>query len=146
MAALPGHTWLAQPEGSLFSTIQLQSLCMWRGIACARYWGFLAAVAAHPTHCLWCMLSKQSPGSSQRKDEESQLSRADKVFCREPQCFHGILKAKGLGMLHLASQFCIVQVVVFCNLQRNSQTKANLYVSEKPQVNNTNSSQCIFKC
>lgn len=64
VAALPGHTWLAQPEGSLFSTIRLQSLCMWRGIACARYWGFLAAVAAHPTHCLWCMLSKQSPGSS----------------------------------------------------------------------------------
>lgn len=64
VAAPPGHTWLAQPEGSLFSTIQLQSLCMWRGIARARCWGFLAAVAAHPIHCLWCMLSKQSPGSS----------------------------------------------------------------------------------
>lgn len=112
-----------------------------RGIARARRWGFLAAVAAHPIHCLWCMLSKQSPGSSSGKDEESQLWRADKVFCREPLCFHGILKAKGLGMLHLALQFWSVQVVIFCNLQWNSQPNTNLNVSERARANNRNSSQ-----
>lgn len=60
----PGTHGSLSRRGSLFSTIQLQSLRMWRVIAFALYWGFLAAVTAHPIHCLWCMLSKQSPRSS----------------------------------------------------------------------------------
>lgn len=42
----------------------LARFSVWRVIACALDWGFLAAVRAHPSHCLWCMLNKQSPGSS----------------------------------------------------------------------------------
>lgn len=64
VAALLGRTWLCQPEGLCVQHNSAPKSLRAEVIAFAPCWAFLAAAAAHPIHCLWWMLSKQSPGSS----------------------------------------------------------------------------------